>query len=125
MVKKSKSRLDQYRSILNEKGKTLEECDVLAFSFPNDSGPGIFHFELMCRSYPQYFIFDSSDRTAVSFFLNGGINILVMAMQDGEYWFSIGHGYKNAKTAKRAAVKEFAKHGYTFDAKEMEKLVIE
>lgn len=68
---------------------------------------------------------NNSDRKAVSFFLNGGINILVMAMQDGEYWFSIGHGYKNKKTAKRAAVKEFAKHGYTFDAKEMENLVIE
>ena len=65
MAKKSKSRLDQYRAILNEKGKTLEECDVLAFSFPNDSGPGVFHYELMLRSYPQYFIFDSSDRTAV------------------------------------------------------------
>ena len=68
---------------------------------------------------------NNSDHKAVSFFLNGGINILVMAMQDGEYWFSIGHGYKNEKTAKRAAVKEFAKHGYTFDAKEMENLVIE
>lgn len=68
---------------------------------------------------------NNSDHKAVSFFLNGGINILVMAMQDGEYWFSIGNGYKNEKTAKRAAVKEFAKHGYTFDAKEMEKLVIE
>lgn len=68
---------------------------------------------------------NNSDRKAVSFFLNGGINILVMAMQDGEYWFSIGNGYKNEKTAKRAAVKEFAKHGYTFDAKEMENLVIE
>ena len=64
---------------------------------------------------------NNSDHKAVSFFPNGGINILVMAMQDGEYWFSIGNGYKNEKTAKRAAVKEFAKHGYTFDAKEMGK----
>lgn len=68
---------------------------------------------------------NNSDHKAVSFFLNGGINILVMAMQDGEYWFTIGRGYKNAKTAKRAAVKEMAKSGYTFDATEMENLVIE
>lgn len=68
---------------------------------------------------------NNSDNKAVSFFPNGGINILVFAMQDGEYWFSIGNGYKNEKTAKRAAVKELARHGYTFDAKEMENLVIE
>lgn len=67
---------------------------------------------------------NNSDHKSVSFFLNGGMNILVFAMQDGEYWFSIGKGYKNEKTAKRAAVKEMAKSGYTFDAKEMENLVI-
>lgn len=65
MATKSKSRFDQYRAILNEKGKTLEECDVLAFSFPNDSGPVVFHYELMRRPCLKYFIFDSSDRTAV------------------------------------------------------------
>lgn len=68
---------------------------------------------------------NNSECKAVSFFVNGDINILVMAMQDGEYWFTIGKGYKNAKTAKRGAVKEMAKFGYTFDEKEMEKLVIE
>ena len=68
---------------------------------------------------------NNSTHKAVAFFPNGGFNILVMAMQDGEYWFTIGNGYKNVNGAKRGAVKEMARMGYTFDAKEMERLVVE
>ena len=61
---------------------------------------------------------------SVSFFPNGGLSILVFAMQDGEYWFSIGNGYKTVAGAKRAAKKEMAKFGYRMNEKELERLVI-
>ena len=67
---------------------------------------------------------NNSENKAVTFFPNGDINILVMALQDNEYWFTIGKGYKTVAGAKRAAVKEMARLGYTFNAKEMEKLVV-
>ena len=45
-------------------------------------------------------------------------------MQDGEYWFSIGHGYKTLAGAKRAAKKEMAAHGYTFNENELAALAL-
>ena len=67
---------------------------------------------------------NNSASKAVSFFDNGGINILAFAMQAGEYWFSIGHGYKTLAGAKRAAKKEMAAHGYTFNEKELAALAL-
>lgn len=70
---------------------------------------------------------NNSSSKSVRFFANGGNenDIMVFAIQDGEYWFTIGKSYKSLKNAKRAAVKEMAKHGYTFDEKEMEKLILD
>lgn len=70
---------------------------------------------------------NNSKTHGVNFILNGGAAdcILVYAEMDGEYWFSVGRFYKTAQNAKRAAIKAFAKFGYTFDAAEMEALVIE
>ena len=69
---------------------------------------------------------NNSDNKAVEFFLNGGRKdeIMVFAIQDGEYWFTIGKFYKTVSGAKRAAVKTMAKYGYTFDANEMANLNI-
>ena len=39
--------------------------------------------------------------------------ILTMALQDGEYWFTVGW-YKTIANAKRGAAKQLAKLGYTF-----------
>lgn len=58
---------------------------------------------------------------SVSFFDNGN-TVLVFAQQDGEYWFTIGKGYKTLNGAKRSAVKEMAKMGYTIEPKALESL---
>ena len=50
--------------------------------------------------------------------------IMVFALEDGEYWFTIGDGYTTEVGAKRGAVKKMAKYGYTFDEKEMKNLII-
>ena len=50
--------------------------------------------------------------------------IMVFALEDGEYWFTIGDGYATEAGAKRAAVKQMAKHGYTFNEQEMKNLTI-
>ena len=67
---------------------------------------------------------NNSERKAVEFFLNGGRKdeIMVFAVQDGEYWFTIGKFYKTEAGAKRAAVKKMAQFGYTFDQNEMKAL---
>ena len=49
---------------------------------------------------------------------------MVFAIEDGEYWFTIGKGYTTENGAKRAAVKTMAKYGYTFNEKEMKNLKI-
>ena len=69
---------------------------------------------------------NNSERKAVEFFLNGGRKdeIMVFAIQYGEYWFTIGKSYMTVSGAKRAAVKTMAKYGYTFDANEMANLNI-
>lgn len=69
---------------------------------------------------------NNSERKAVEFFLNGGRTdqIMVFAIQDNEYWFTIGKFYKTVSGAKRAAVKVMAQFGYTFDANEMANLKI-
>ena len=71
---------------------------------------------------------NNSERKSVKFSLNGGQKdeIMVTAIQDGEYWFSIGNGriYKTTSGAKKAAVKEMAQLGYTFDENEMKNLEI-
>lgn len=60
MAKKtSKTTLgDQYREILASYGKRLEDCKVLAFAFETESGPEIFHYELMYPLRPVYHLFD-------------------------------------------------------------------
>jgi hypothetical protein len=69
---------------------------------------------------------NNSKNIAVKFLANGGDknDIMVFALEQGEFWFCIGEGYKTLKGAKRAAVKKMAKHGYTFNEKEMESLTL-
>lgn len=50
--------------------------------------------------------------------------IMVFALEDGEYWFTIGDGYATESGAKKAAVKKMAQHGYTFNENEMKNLKI-
>lgn len=70
---------------------------------------------------------NNSKTKSVTFWRNGGRadEVMVFANQiyDGqsEYWFTIGT-YKSLKNAKRGAVREMGKHGYTFDPKELETL---
>ncbi len=66
---------------------------------------------------------NNSERKSVKFF-NNGSTIIVFALEDGFFWFTIGDGYTTEAGAKRAAVRVMAKHGYTFDAEEMKNLKI-
>lgn len=66
---------------------------------------------------------NNSTSKSVTFFKNGEISIIVVAEQDGEYWFTIGH-FKTLAGAKRSAVKQMARHGYTFDEKQMKALAV-
>lgn len=58
------TRGDQYREILASYGKRLEDCKVLAFAFETESGPVIFHYELMYPLRPVYHLFDCSGNVA-------------------------------------------------------------
>lgn len=66
MAKKSSkaTRGDQYREILASYGKRLEDCKVLAFAFETESGPEIFHYELMYPLRPVYHLFDCFGKIA-------------------------------------------------------------
>ena len=67
MVKRKdtgRSREEQYRAILSEYGKRLEDCKVLAFSFEGEGGPALFHYELMHPLRPVYHLFDASGSVA-------------------------------------------------------------
>ena len=66
---------------------------------------------------------NNSERKSVKFF-NNGTDIMVFALEDGEFWFTIGDGYATEAGAKRAAVKKMEKHGYTFNEQEMKNLKI-
>lgn len=59
---------------------------------------------------------NNSSSKMVRFMQNGINSIIVVALQDGEYWFTVGY-YKTLAGAKRAAKKQFAALGYTFDEK--------
>ena len=67
----------------------------------------------------------NSTSKSVVFMLNGNhVNdIMVIAMQDGEYWYTIGR-YKSEKGAKRAAIKSMEKHGYILNESELMNLKI-
>lgn len=71
---------------------------------------------------------NNSESMSVRFIPNGGRKdeILVFAIQDGDFWFAIGKGrlYSTLSGAKRAAVKEMGQFGYTFDENEMKNLEI-
>ena len=67
-------------------------------------------------------ICNNSSSKSVTFFDNH-TNIIAMAQQDGEYWFTIGY-FKTLAGAKRSAVKQLAALGYTFNDKEMKALAI-
>ena len=56
---------------------------------------------------------NNSERKSIVFFANGGNenDIIVHAMQDGEYWFFVGN-YSSLKSAKRSASKKMAKYGF-------------
>lgn len=66
MAKKTSktTRGDQYREILASYGKRLEDCKVLAFAFETESGPEIFHYELMHPLRPVYHLFDRFGKIA-------------------------------------------------------------
>ncbi len=64
MAKKTLPRKDQYREILAQYGKRLEDCRVLAFEFENEYGPEIFHYELMHPLRPVYHLFDCFGKIA-------------------------------------------------------------
>ncbi len=68
-------------------------------------------------------ICNNSERKAVRFF-NNGSTIMVFALEDNEFWFTIGEGYETENGAKRAAVRVMAKHGYTFDSQEKKNIKI-
>lgn len=52
----------------------------------------------------------NSDHKWVQLF-NNGEQVIAMAMQDEDYWFTIGH-YKKETTAIRCAAKKMAQFGY-------------
>lgn len=66
MAKKSSkaTRGDQYQEILASYGKRLEDCKVLAFAFETESGPELFHYELMYPLRPIYHLFDCFGKIA-------------------------------------------------------------
>ena len=68
----------------------------------------------------------NTERKTVRFCLNGHETdqIIVTAIQDGEYWFQIGM-YKTLKNAKKQAVRQMKQVGYTLDQKELDALTIE
>lgn len=65
---------------------------------------------------------NNSTSKSVSFFANGN-NFIAFAEQDREYWFTIGH-FKTLAGAKRSAVKQMARMGYTFNEKEMQAVTL-
>lgn len=65
---------------------------------------------------------NNSKSKAVKFF-NNGSTIMVFAIEEGEYWFTIGD-YRTEAGAKRAATRVMAKYGYTFDAQKMKNIKI-
>lgn len=66
---------------------------------------------------------NNSEKKAVRFF-NNGSTIMVFAIEEGEFWFTIGEGYKTENGAKRSAIRAMAKLGYTFDAQKIKNLKI-
>lgn len=63
-TKKKETREDQYRRLLLERGIDLNSCKVLAYSFRNDRGPHLLHFDLMKNCAGNYVLFDASGDTA-------------------------------------------------------------
>lgn len=60
-----KTRESQYTEILAGRNKTLAQCSVLGFRFPDESHAHGFHFDLM-NAHVDYLLFDSTaDGTAV------------------------------------------------------------
>ena len=68
----------------------------------------------------------NSQSKSVAFCLNGKEvdEIVVTALQDGEYWFEIGW-YKTLNNAKKQATKKMAVYGYSLNQSELDKLTIE
>lgn len=61
--KASKTRADQYREILAERGIRYEDCRVLAFAFNYQMQAEMFHFGIMAEKV-DYFLFDAAENTA-------------------------------------------------------------
>lgn len=60
-----KTRESQYVEILADQNKTLAQCSVLGFRFPDESHAYGFHYGLM-NAHVDYLLFDSmADGTAV------------------------------------------------------------
>lgn len=64
MATKKVSKAEQYREIMAASGRRLEDCKVLAFEFEKETGPEIFHFDLMDLDRPIYYLFDYFGRMA-------------------------------------------------------------
>ena len=48
---------------------------------------------------------------------------MVFAIEDGEYWFTIGE-YETESGAKKGAIRTMKKYGYTFNDNEIKNLKI-
>lgn len=66
---------------------------------------------------------NNSKFKSVIFWRNGGREdqVMVFAMEENEYWFTIGT-YNSLRNAKKGAVKAMGDHGYTFDPVELKTL---
>lgn len=61
---KKETRAEQYRRILACYEKRLEDCRVLAFEFVRETGPEVFHYEIMSPRRPVYYLFDYIGKVA-------------------------------------------------------------
>ena len=52
-----------YRKIMAAYGRELDGCKVLAFSFEKESGPELYHYQLL-NFRPKYFFFDCFGKMA-------------------------------------------------------------
>lgn len=69
MAKKSKTRGETYRELMEKAGRSWSGCAVLSFVFESDFKANLFHFELM-ETNLTYWLFDS---------FNGVVNIIIPA----------------------------------------------
>ena len=70
---KKLTRAEQYNAIL--KDRTIGQCEVLSFAFNSESGPEMFHYDLMNGS-AEYILFDCrKDKAMASVIIERGIPV--------------------------------------------------